>query len=331
MSARRPYERPDLDVSFDHGAQYFTARSALFSHWIRGWSESEVAAPWDGRIGSINEPGRIEIKDDSPTRWVGTPHMRAPAEVLARDLDVRQRHRILSIERIDDDGEHEGMFMLRAGEGEDDVHGPFDRVIVNTPPAQAAPLIRPLSSELADTIESVPMDPTWAVMVSFEDRLDLEVDAAFVNLEETNALSWFSRDGSKPGHEDGGFDSFVLHSTQRWASAHLEEEGDEIAAAMVHDFLVAVGLPTTIEPYYVLAHRWRYAKSPAPLDQSHLHDEHVRLGVCGDWCATGRVEGAFLSGIGLAGSFLRAMAHEEKRSGAKRPPPGRPIKGVLFG
>jgi hypothetical protein len=53
------------------------------------------------------------------------------------------------------------------------------------------------------------------------------------------------------------------------------------------------------EPTFARAHRWAYARPPAPLGEV-LWDPARRIGACGDWCRGGRVEGALLSGIALA-------------------------------
>jgi renalase len=50
--------------------------------------------------------------------------------------------------------------------------------------------------------------------------------------------------------------------------------------------------------------RWAYARAPAPLDADALFDDEAKVGLGGDWAAGGRVEGAFLSGIALAGRVL---------------------------
>ena len=48
------------------------------------------------------------------------------------------------------------------------------------------------------------------------------------------------------------------------------------------------------------AHRWRFADTEASLDRNCCWDEEARIGLCGDWLNGGKVEGAWLSGRGLA-------------------------------
>ena len=69
---------------------------------------------------------------------------------------------------------------------------------------------------------------------------------------------------------------------------------------MLTAFFEATGLEK-IEPDYAKAHRWRYALAQNPLAQEHLWDGENQLAVCGDWCNSSRIEGAYLSGVAAAG------------------------------
>ena len=74
-------------------------------------------------------------------------------------------------------------------------------------------------------------------------------------------LSWVARNSSKVGR--GSSECWVLHASPE-------------------------------------AHRWRYSIAEAPLKCGSLWNAEERIGLCGDWCNSLRVEGAFLSGIDLA-------------------------------
>ena len=61
---------------------------------------------------------------------------------------------------------------------------------------------------------------------------------------------------------------------------------------------------------YRAAHRWRYASVTKPLAIGMLWDGALKLGVCGDWCQDGRIEGAYLSGQAVAGRLLGYRANK---------------------
>ena len=70
--ATRYASRTDPSVYFDHGAQYFTAKSDVFHRQILAWVEEQTAALWSGRVGSV-EKGNFEPEKQTHERFVGAP------------------------------------------------------------------------------------------------------------------------------------------------------------------------------------------------------------------------------------------------------------------
>jgi predicted NAD/FAD-dependent oxidoreductase len=139
-------------------------------------------------------------------------------------------------------------------------------------------------------------------MLGFEHPIPVPFDAAFVR---DSALSWVARNNSKPGRGDG--EAWVLHASPEWSHEHLEDEPDEVRAALTDAFFDALAAPPST-PTQTSTHRWRYALPAEPLPQGCLWDEEQRIGVCGDWCHGPRIESAFLSGLALAERILRTDA-----------------------
>ena len=46
--------RGDPGISFDHGAQYFTARDPHFQRCVQSWIEQGIVAVWTGAIAEID-------------------------------------------------------------------------------------------------------------------------------------------------------------------------------------------------------------------------------------------------------------------------------------
>lgn len=275
--------------SFDHGAQYFTAREPDFRAAVAEWREAGVVDTWSGRIAVVGG-GSIEHKQDGPERLVGVPGMNALAKHLARDLALQARTRVVGLGRSGDRG-----WLLRTeDEGE---HGPFDRVVVTLPAAQAAELLGSLSP-IAERAREVEMRPCTAAMVAFSRPVEVEFDGAFVDPEP---FSWIARDSSKPGRPPG--ERWVLHTSADWSAARWETpvatQVEELLAAL--SALVGCTLPPT---EHTDLHRWRYSIAPTPLSEGYLADERSGLVLCGDWCLGGRVEGAWMSGLAAAGHLL---------------------------
>lgn len=259
-------------LAFDHGAQYFTVRDPRFAAVVDAWERERVVAKWTGRIVSFDGEGWEDV-DEGTDRWVGTPGMSAIAEAMARDLNITYGQRVESLDPILDT---------------------LNRAIVAIPSAQAAPLVADIPA-LAGRVSAVAMQPCWAVMAAFEERVAARFDAAFVN---GSALGWIARNTSKP-KRDWKVDAWVLHATNAWTRAHLDDDPEHVGSFLMEAFedLVRAGLPRV---FYATVHRWRHANPDPPLAIGAIHDAESRITLCGDWCAGSRIEDAYLSGLAAA-------------------------------
>jgi predicted NAD/FAD-dependent oxidoreductase len=276
--------------TFDHGAQYFTARDEGFRLELASWISEGVAAEWTGRIGTL-EAGATRPSSGETRRYVGVPSMSAIGRHLARGLTVRSEVRVADIEPADG----EWSVRVEGGEG----LGRFETVLVTAPAPQAVPLLRACPA-LADAARQARLRPCWAVLARWPDPLDVPLDGAFV---EHPALRWAARNSSKPGRPPG--ETWVLHARPEWSEAHLEDEPGAVTTRLLAAFAEAVGRPLA-PPAFQDAHRWRFALPDPALESPCLYDPEARLGAAGDWCGGPRVEGAVLSGLALARTVLAA-------------------------
>lgn len=271
---------------FDHGAQFFTVRDPLIRPFLDSWLREGVVAEWKSSLVRI-QGQEVEAARDS-TRYVGVPGMIALAEHLAKDLDVWSH---LRVERLQ---KEEGGWLPHAP-GAPRL-GPFDWVIVAVPAPQSVPLLdsAPHLQELARRVD---MAPCWAGMYVFSEPLDLAFDGAFLSGQ---ALSWVARDSSKPGRPDA--ESWVLHAGPEWTRDHWDRDREEVAGALAREFGQRFGPLPKVS--FSRAHRWGYAQASDPSPGGTLYDAERQIGACGDWCQGGRMEGALLSGMEVAGRIL---------------------------
>lgn len=277
----------DAVVSFDHGAQYFTARHEYLQAATDAWVKSGIAAIWEGRIRVLNR-GFIAPTDQPLVRYVGVPSMGAICERLAQDCDIHLNRRVQEVEQRD------GRWSIYS---EKDL-GSFDIVALALPPPRAAELLVGVPS-LHLRIAGVSMLGSWAGLIGFNEPLPLELDGAFVH---DSGLSWIARNSSKPGRI-GDLDSWVIHGSGAWSQSKIDLSSDEALATLLDEFWIATGLPPR-EPQLASVFRWHWALAPEPLTVDCFFEEPLGIGVCGDWCAGSRVEGAFRSGLALADQIL---------------------------
>lgn len=285
MATRRTAE----GLRFDHGAQYFTVRDPRFESYVQSWMQNEVVAPWEGRICTLTN-GRIEWKQDTTPRLVGVPGMSAICRSLAAGLNIQFRT------KVDPPVVNQGRWQVSDDQGNQ--LGEFDCFITSTPAPQSAELLAAVP-DLQQKAMRAKMRGCWAVMLAFDQSLELPYDGAFVR---ECPLSWISRNSSKP-ERGGDQESWVLHASPEWTGTFLEHEPDDVLPKLLDAFWQATGsAPRT--PVYATSHRWRYAIPPEPLDSRCLFAPQFRIGACGDWCSAPRVEGAFLSGMAMADQVL---------------------------
>ena len=135
------------------------------------------------------------------------------------------------------------------------------------------------------------MEPTWAIALGFEQALDTPMQGCFV---QDCALDWLARNRSKPGRDEH-LDTWVLHATSAWSKQHIDLQKEAVIEQLLGDFAELVGCAVPA-PSFTLAHRWLYARPAGNHEWGALADADLGLYACGDWCLSGRVEGAWLSG-----------------------------------
>ncbi len=285
MSTRRVGD----NLSFDHGAQYFTARDKRFRRYVESWIHDRLVAPWDGRI-VVVEQGVIKADKAGDARYVAVPGMSSIGKHIAAELNVQLETQVAAAKHSDD------KWVLTSDNGV--ALGQFDVVIVAVPSHQAAALL-PEGSQLREQTSGVKMNGCWALMMALKQSLDLDFDAAFVH---HSPLSWIARNSSKV-QRNGDRETWVVHASAEWTEAHIDNSPDQIQQRLLDEFWTAVGRPR-VEPIHLSVHRWRFAIPAEPLTESCLFDDQRRIGACGDWCGGPRVEGAFLSGMAVAGRVL---------------------------
>lgn len=270
---------------FDHGAQYFTARSAAFGRQLQQWQDAGLVQPWRPRLAVIGDES-AHSDPEEVSRFVAVPGMNAVCRHFAADLDCRFEQRVARIEF-----DREWQLELESGE-----RIQARRLLITAPPAQTAALLGE-SDPLHGPLAGIDFNPCIAGMLSFRKAFDPGFDAAFIN--HSGALSWVARNSSKPGREGN---DWVLHASAEWSRAQLEapaeEQGELLAAAFGE--LVGEALPETAG---CTAHRWRYAQACYPLERGMITDDARGLAIAGDWLSGSRVEGAWTSGR-KAGEWL---------------------------
>ena len=283
------------DSSWDMGAQFIRAHTEEFrltlAQWeSQGWISRWPVTPW--RI----SPNAQAPSPDGVDRFTGTPRMTA----LSRHLLTKASEFIGSARIVST--HFDGSWHLQDEDGRK--YGPFDALVINTPPQQALPLL-PEVSPLRDQVAQCEMLPCWTLLLSFDEPLKVPFDAAFVS---DSPLAWIARNNSKTGR--AAEEAWVLQASHDWSRDHCEHPREQVQQALLQAFADACGtLPPLREQWL---HRWLYAipeQSPA---LGALADASHNLVITGDWCQHGSVEGAWISGNIAARKLLESLELENR-------------------
>ena len=273
--------------SFDHGAQFFTARSDEFKEMVQGWQGAGAAREWSrGFADAGGNP-----KEDGHPRYRGAEGMTSVPKHLARGLDVRTGEKVV---RVDEDG---GTWRLSTESG---AQATSDALIVTAPVPQALQIVGSGEYELPgparEQLERVSYDPCLALMALLDGPSGVPEPGGVQIKGEP--LDWIGDNKLKGISEASGV---TIHAGPRWSQEHYEDDEAEITAALLGFAGEMVGANVVSTQ---LA-RWRYSW----VSESHpepflLAQKAPALVFCGDSFAQPKVEGASLSGLAAAGALL---------------------------
>lgn len=287
MSTRRRGEH-----RWDHGAQFFTARSHTFKALLKPYIESSVVVEWQPNITTLSPEQPPYKRPWFEPHYVATPGMNSLLKTMSTGLNITLQTRVEKLRQ------EAGKWQLFDDKSEP--LGEFDWVISSAPLPQTEVLLPFKSADWA----GFGMQPCYALMLKVEDG-ELPVwDAARVN---DSPLGWIAFNHRLPGR-NRNFGTVVAHSTSSWAETHLEDDQDSVREQLTAEFCMLTGVKATsvLEAHL---HRWRYALATEVEGEpvGYVLDAKRKLAACGDWCLGGRVESAFTSAHQLA-ARLRADA-----------------------
>jgi renalase len=273
MSLRR--RKP---FSFDHGAQFFTARSEPFQAESSNALNAKAIVEWSPKIMNLKLGEKPFKREWFEPHYCGAQGMNSLAKHMAANLNIVLETQIKQLES------RAGAWFLIDEDGES--MGPFNWVVSAVPAPQAVNLL-PGSFVKKNKVGEGMFSGCFAMMLGFEQPVSLTFQAAVLT---DPVLSWLStRDNS----------SFLIHSRNDWATDHIDADLKWVESTM-YEAVMALLPSVDSQPIHRDLHRWRYAKCEQALGQDYFLECDDQVAAIGDWCRGARVEDAFISGYELA-------------------------------
>jgi len=270
-------------ATFDHGAQFMTARDPRFVAVIERWRDEGVVEEWYRRS--------TEGSEDHP-RWRGKPIMRAVARHLARQVHVLLEKPMVSLRR------HPAGWVAALASGETLL---AHAVLLTPPVPQALALLDAGRMELPPAtrtqLESIDYERCLAVMAVLDGPTRLPPPGGLALTD--GPIAWIA------DHQRKGVSAtpaVTLHATAAFSAEHWERDRQESARTLLR--AAAPWLGANVTEFQV--HGWRFSK-PLRVEEHPccILSASPPLVLAGDAFAGPRVEGAVLSGWAAADALKK--------------------------
>lgn len=283
--ATRRIDTPDGSTAvFDHGAQFFTARSDEFTAAVESWIE----------IGLVREWCRGFDRHDGHPRYVVNGGMTALAKHMAASLDVRTSTLVFEIGA----GEtHDWTVVI-----DDGSTIACDAVVTTCPLLQSYSITVTAGAELPPDLLRSDYDRTIGLLAVLDGPPRIPAPGGLQNPDEV--FSWI---GDNHAKGVSPVPAVTFHAGPTWSAAHWDDSPEDGRAALIEAAQPYLGSASIVIAEYK---KWRFAtpRSPWP-DQCFVSPtEPGTLVFAGDAFAGPKVEGAFLSGLAAASHLAPLLA-----------------------
>jgi predicted NAD/FAD-dependent oxidoreductase len=179
-------------------------------------------------------------------------------------------------------------------------------LLLTPPPPQSSALLADSAPEASAEIAQHRSLPCLAVGAIFS-RTELSWKG--IQAPDDAVLTWIGNDSSKRPELHPDRTILMLHGSPDFSTVNASAPEEEITAALLRRASEMTSRDW-VSPSEVFLQRWRYAL-PAPGETPRgpaVYSAPAPLVVAGDWCAGGRIEGAWLAGRDASDQLLALLS-----------------------
>ena len=282
------------DATFDHGAQFMTARDSRFKASVAEWIEAGVADEWYSSY-----PGH----PNGHPRYRGVPTMTAVAKYLATDINVMRTTRVESIAQ---NSTQDNKLWSAALDNGDTISA--KALLITSPVPQTIDLLASdnisVPADKQARLDRIDYEACIAVMAVLDGPTAIPLPGA--TAFDDGPIGWIS-DNLQKGVSK--IPAVTIHGSGTFSAEHYEKDKMQTGQTLIDAAAPYLGNAKVTE-YQV--HGWRYSK-PSVVDSEAcmLLSEATDLpplALAGDAFAGPRFEGAVLSGWAAAKSLIAALS-----------------------
>ena len=274
MATRRITTSDGSIATFDHGAQFFTARDETFTSLVTQWISDDVVREWCRGFGS----------DDGHSRFVVNNGMTALTKHLAHGIDVRTSTLVFAVKPCSSDTQQWTVII------DDNSRIDCDAVVMTCPLPQSYSITVSTGIELPPELLMTDYDRTIGLLAVLDGPSAIPAPGGLQNPDEV--FSWI---GDNQAKGISTIPAVTFHANPAWSLAHWDDSLDEGQAILTQAAQRYLGSANILVSEYK---KWRFATPRKIWPESYF--AVGSLVFAGDAFAGPKVEGAVLSGLAAA-------------------------------
>lgn len=278
----------------DHGAQFFTVRTAQFQQWVAQWQASGLVYPWSY---GWSDGSLAQTPNDGHPRYAVRGGMNNLAKELAASLPATIKiHTGIRANQVVQDGQ--GWRVALEGQG----NYLCSRLVITIPVPQTLALLDAGKVDLLKrdrmALDSIRYDPCLCALFWVNGEVYLPEPGALQRPGAT--ISWIA-DNKRKGISPGAT-LITMHANGEFSRAHYDQPDEVVSLTFLEELLPF--LTPNSEIFETQIKRWRYSIPTVVHPDPYLQASDLPpLFFGGDAFGGPRVEGAALSGLAI-GSAL---------------------------
>ncbi|MDC0477157.1 NAD(P)-binding protein [Pelagibacteraceae bacterium] len=270
------------NLSFDHGVQYVSPKSKVFTKIIQKLYKKKILKTWDGNHLDFT----FEKKKLTP-KYIGLKANNALCKYYLKNIRTSFSSQIVKIV-------HKKYFWEIALE--DNSKHQFKSLILTCPFPQLKKLAgRYLEKKISNL--KIKMQPNITVMIALSNKKELPISS--VKFDD-NILSWAANENSKKRFKSN-LNLWTLQASLKWSKKTINKYKTDksIMNKLISRFTQLTGFEKNKITHKNI-HGWKYSYNYQKTSLSSNWNKKYQLGICGDWFGGPKVENAWLSAIDLA-------------------------------
>ena len=270
------------NLSFDHGVQYISPKSKLFTKYIKKLCRNKILKSWDD-----NHLDFTFEKKPFSTKYIGR---KANNDLVKYNLKNIKQSFDSPIEKVDFKNYFWEITLKNNSKYQ------FKSLILTCPFPQLKKLARNYLDK--DVLKlKVQMQPNITVMIALKNQKNLPISSIKFN---DDILAWVANENSKKRYKSN-INLWTLQATLKWSKKTINKYKTDksIMNQLIMRFINLTGFEKN-KIIFKKIHGWKYSYNYDKTPYLSIWNKKINLGICGDWLSGPKVENAWLSANDLA-------------------------------